>query len=97
MIDEDAVDLLGIFELALRGAREIIDEQRDALAARVDQHDALLALRDHALEVATRGDGQDVTADDMYAVVEGDELARARLAALFDRALAIPLPNPTTT
>jgi hypothetical protein len=93
---DDEPDLLGVFELAVRGANEIVDDLREALARHIDQRDALLELRNTALEVATRGQGRDVTADDLFATVDGEELARARLAALFSRATELPIPNPTT-
>jgi len=92
--DEDEVDLLGVFELAARGARERVDELRDKLARVVDQHDALVELRTQALEIATQGDGLDVTGDDLFAATDGDELARARLRDLFERVTAMPLQEP---
>lgn len=92
-LEDDEVDLLGVFELALRGVQVELDEQRKTLA--LDQNDALVAFRDQAFAIAVEGDGQAVTADELFARSDCDEDARAHLHALFDRAPAYEIRSPS--
>ena len=48
----------------------------------------MVAFRDQAFAIAVEGDGQAVTADELFARSDCDEDARAHLHALFDRAPA---------